>query len=150
MTHKLARWIATCGPVGHLKFAPGTVGSLCGVLPVLLYQNNSVFSFLLAGSLFLISVWASSVAAKDLGDKDPSVVVIDEVCGIMVTFLFIPLSGVHLLIGFFAFRACDIIKPQPVRYLERLPNGFGIVLDDVMAGIYANVVLQLLIRYAHV
>ena len=149
MKNKFAHWIATCGPVGYLKFAPGTVGSLCGIPLVLTYRYSPLFSLLLLGCLLSIAVWSSSVTSKELGEKDPSVVVIDEVCGIMITFLFVPLSWVSLLIGFLAFRFFDILKPQPVRYLERFPDGFGIVLDDAMAGIYANIVLQLLIRYAH-
>lgn len=149
MKTKLARWIAACGPVGYLKFAPGTIGSLCGVFLVLLYQDRPVFSVLLFCAVFLIAVWASFVMSKELGLKDPSVVVIDEVCGIMASFLFVSLSWISLLVGFLAFRFFDIVKPQPVRYLERFPNGFGIVLDDVMAGIYANLLLQVLTRYAY-
>ena len=149
MNRKIIHWIATCGPVGHLKFAPGTVGSLCGLLLVFTIQNNPIFSIVLLGFVFLIAVWASGVVAHDLGDKDPSIVVIDEVCGILVSFLWVPISWPRLLVGFLAFRFFDVVKPEPVRSLERLPNGFGIVLDDVMAGFYANILLQLLIRYAH-
>jgi phosphatidylglycerophosphatase A len=147
--NQFARWIATLGPVGHLKFAPGTFGSVCGIFLVLIYQGHFVISMLMVLAVFFIAVWASYVTSNELGDKDPSAVIVDEVCGIMVSFLFVPLTWFHLLIGFLAFRFFDIVKPEPVRFLERVPNGFGIVLDDVMAGIYANLTLQLLIRYAH-
>ena len=146
---KWAQWIATCGPIGHLKYAPGTWGSLCGIFAVWLFRNHPSFFIFLSGFIFCVAVWASFWASKELNDKDPSVVVIDEVCGVMVSFLLVPVSWVSLLVGFCAFRFFDIVKPQPVRYLERFPNGFGIVLDDVMAGIYANFLLQLLMRYAH-
>ena len=149
MKDKLAHWIAACGPIGHLKFAPGTMGSLLGVLLVFVCQNNPASSIFLLSVVFGIAVWSSRVAADEAGEKDPSWVVIDEVCGVMVSFLFISMSWPRFFVGFLAFRFFDIVKPVPIRYLERLPNGFGIVLDDVMAGLYANILLQLLIRYAY-
>ena len=97
----------------------------------------------------MIAVWSSHLTAQQLGQKDPSVVVVDEVLGMMVSLIFISMSWPRLIVGFLAFRFFDIVKPEPVRYLERFPYGFGIVLDDVMAGVYTNLLLHLLIRYAH-
>ena len=74
--------------------------------------------------------------------------VIDEFCGMLTAFLFIPISAERLLAGFVVFRFLDVTKPPPVRLLERLPGGFGIVLDDVMAGAYVQILLQVAIRYA--
>ena len=97
----------------------------------------------------VIGIWTSSVAAHEFGRLDPQNVVIDEVCGMMISFLLIPLSWQTLAIGFIGFRLFDIVKPPPIHWFERFPSGFGIVLDDLAAGLYTNVFLQLLIRYAH-
>ena len=140
--------MATCGPFGHMSIAPGTLGSLIGILFIL--HHHLLLSVVLWAAMLGLAIWASHITSLDLNQKDPQQIIIDEVCGIMTTFLFIPVyNWQRLLIGFIAFRLLDIFKPQPVRYMEKLPGGFGIVLDDVMAGVYANILLQLLIRYAH-
>ena len=148
MNPKMARWIATCGPFGYMSIAPGTTGSLIGILFVLHHQL--LLSVILWVLMLGLAIWTSHLTSFELNQKDPQQVIIDEVCGIMTTFLFVFVyNWQRLLAGFIAFRLFDIFKPQPVRYMEKLPGGFGIVLDDVVAGIYANILLQLLIRYAH-
>lgn len=94
-----------------------------------------------------IGIPAATSVARASGGKDPQFVVIDEVAGQWVALLFAPLAWKTLLAGFILFRAFDIVKPPPVRQLERLPEGTGIVMDDVAAGIYALAVLQLLIHF---
>jgi phosphatidylglycerophosphatase A len=148
MKNKFAHWIATCGPVGRMKCVPGTMGSLVGVLLIIACQNQFILLILFFIVLFT-GIWSSSLAAQETGEKDPPQVVIDEVCGIMISFLLIPLSWPRLLVGFTLFRFFDIAKPFPVRALERLPGGFGVVSDDLMAGLYANILLEILIHYAH-
>ncbi|HEV7857054.1 MAG TPA: phosphatidylglycerophosphatase A [Pyrinomonadaceae bacterium] len=162
--------LATCG-VGYLPLAPGTWGSMVGVVLYLLlrlaslrfinafYSGDAVNRSLVESLYTMLSlaliicltaagVWAATRAEKLLGRKDPGAVVVDEVAGQLITFLFIPL-GLNLkwwlvLAGFLLFRAFDIWKPYPVRRLEALESGLGIMADDVLAGIYAAVCLLLL------
>ena len=149
MINRIAHWIATCGPVGYLKFAPGTFGSLIGLVLVLIASGHiALFVVLLFVSVFL-GIWSSGITSRDLSNHDPSQVVIDEVCGVIISFLAIPIGFWTILVGFIGFRFFDIVKPPPIRWLERFPGGFGIVLDDLLAGIYTNVILQILVRYAH-
>ena len=149
MKNSFFHWIATLGPIGHSKIAPGSLGSLAALVLVLLIGHNPPLFLFSSCVLVLIAVWASTVTAADLGEKDPASVVIDEVCGVMVSFLFLPITWRTLILGFLGFRFFDIVKPPPIRQMEFLPKGFGIVLDDVVAGIYTNLILQLLVRYAH-
>jgi phosphatidylglycerophosphatase A len=104
-------------------------------------------SSLCASSVCLISltgVLASASISKNTGIKDPSYVVIDEVAGQLVTFLFLPVSALNLILGTIAFRLFDIWKPFPIRKLESLEDGVGVMADDLLAGVYANLVLQLI------
>lgn len=100
----------------------------------------------LAVLVTLIGIPAATQVSRASGRKDPQFVVIDEVAGQLIALFAAPLAWKTFLAGFILFRAFDIIKPPPVRQLERLPEGTGIVLDDVMAGIYALAVMQLLLR----
>jgi phosphatidylglycerophosphatase A len=94
-----------------------------------------------------VGIPAATLEARGCGKKDPSHVVIDEVAGQLVTFLVCPIVWQALLAGFILFRGFDIVKPPPVRSLERLPEGTGIVVDDLGAGVYALIVLQLLLHF---
>lgn len=149
MKKSIACQVATCGPIGEIRFAPGSFASLLAVPLIVLTGNNTAFFLVTLCVLVVLGIWTSSIAARDLGQHDPSNVVIDEVCGMFISFFFVPLSWQVLTVGFLAFRFFDIVKPPPVRFFERFPAGWGIVLDDIAAGIYANLVLQVLIRYAH-
>jgi phosphatidylglycerophosphatase A len=162
--------LATCG-VGFLPLAPGTWGSMVGVGLYLLLRpasmrfinvlsNGDAGNHPLVESLYTTlslaviicltaaGVWAATRAEQLLGRKDPGAVVVDEVAGQLITFLFIPLSlnlkWWLVLAGFLLFRIFDIWKPYPVRRLEALESGLGIMADDVLAGIYAAVCLLLL------
>lgn len=163
----LALALATWG-VGFLPVAPGTFGSAVGVGIYLLVRLASArafafaathgwsfelleslrmtFMLLLVATLAIIGVWAASRAEKLLGRKDPGAVVVDEVVGQMIAFLFVPFnSGVWtIIVGFFAFRLFDIWKPYPIRRLEALDAGLGIMADDVLAGAYAAILMSLL------
>ncbi len=142
---------------GYAPIASGTVGSFVGILLFgslfIFWTNNlsGLFSFQLL-LLFLIvlffvpGVWASKKLEKKWG-KDPSQIVIDEIVGQWVALLFIPFSISNLILSFFLFRVFDIWKPLGIRKLENLPHGWGIMSDDVLAGIYANLVLQLLLIF---
>ncbi|OGW85483.1 MAG: hypothetical protein A3C35_05865 [Omnitrophica bacterium RIFCSPHIGHO2_02_FULL_46_11] len=148
MISRIAHWIAICGPIGRAKFAPGSLGSLIGVFLAMLMGQHHVLFIAATVLVLVVGIWASEVTARDFKLHDPPFVVIDEVCGMMISLLFMPITGWTLLFGFIGFRIFDILKPPPLRLLERLPKGFGIVLDDVGAGIYTNLALQMVIRYA--
>jgi phosphatidylglycerophosphatase A len=101
----------------------------------------------LAVLVILIGIPAATRVARASGGKDPQFVVIDEVAGQLIALIAVPLAWKTFLAGFILFRAFDIVKPPPVRQLERLPEGTGIVLDDVAAGILALVALHLLLHF---
>jgi phosphatidylglycerophosphatase A len=102
---------------------------------------------LLAALTVLIGIPAATRVARASGLKDPQFVVIDEVAGQLITFIAVPLSWKSLLLGFILFRGFDIVKPPPVRQLEHLPEGVGIVVDDVAAGFYAVVVMHFALHF---
>ena len=147
-----ATLVATFFGIGRLRPAPGTWGSLAAVL---IWLGLSRFiqpawqTPALAGMALLvvaIGIPAATATAQASGVKDPQLVVIDEVAGQWITLLFVPVAWKTLLVGFILFRGFDIVKPPPVRQLEKLPWGSGIVLDDVAAGSYALAVMQLLLH----
>jgi phosphatidylglycerophosphatase A len=144
----LARFLATVGFVGHAPVAPGTAGSL-SALPIiwLVYPRlSSAAALLFVIAACAVAVWAAHQQAND-EQKDPQFVVIDELVGQMIALLFIPLGVLTIAAGFFLFRIFDVFKPFPSRQSEKLPGGWGIVMDDVVAGIYANIVLQIFLYF---
>jgi phosphatidylglycerophosphatase A len=136
--------VATGLGSGYSPFAPGTAGSLVGVLlfwPMrgwpLAWQLGA------CAALFLLGTLCASRVERSVGREDPGIVVVDEVVGMWVTLLLVPFTLVTASLGFVLFRAMDVLKPYPARDLERLHGGLGIMSDDVMAGVYANLLLQL-------
>jgi phosphatidylglycerophosphatase A len=109
---------------------------LRGVLPSLIHGSIIVL-------VTVVGVWAASIAEKESATKDPSSVVIDELAGMLLSFYLIPLSWIGLLLGFLVFRLLDIVKPFPCRQAERLPGGLGIMADDIIAGLYTNILLRI-------
>jgi phosphatidylglycerophosphatase A len=107
---------------------------------------RTLLAIALAVFITLIGIPAATQVARASGSKDPQFVVIDEVAGQLIALIAVPLAWKTFLAGFILFRVFDIVKPPPVRQLERLPEGTGIVLDDVAAGIYALIVMQLLLH----
>lgn len=138
--------VATGLGSGYSPFAPGTAGSLVGLLLFLPMRDLGLpWQVAACVSLFVIGTAAATRVATSVGIEDPGIVVVDEVVGMWVTLLAVPLSPFTLAAGFLLFRAMDIVKPYPARDLEGLHGGLGIMADDVAAGIYANAVLQLLV-----
>ena len=145
--------VATFFGVGRLRPGPGTWGSAAALLIWATVARWTVvdMQWVVLVGLALLAIAAGIPAATRLArawqQKDPQSVVIDEVAGQWITMLFVPVSWKTLLVGFILFRAFDILKPPPVRQLERLPEGTGIVLDDIAAGLYALLVMQLILRF---
>ena len=144
-----AVWIATAGGVGYFPVAPGTAGSLVGVgivlalglLPVT-FRWRSAAVVLTTLILMMLGVAAASRAVSFFGRADPSQVVIDEVVGQMISLAAWPVAGWKTYVaGFILFRFFDIVKPFPARRCERIAGGWGIMLDDVVAGAYSLLVL---------
>ena len=147
------RWltrIATLGPAGLAPFAPGTWGSLAaGMLaPFLFLPLPPTLRVLALIAVLAGGTWAAGRAEVVLGRKDPGCIVIDELLGLWVTYLpFATLGTWGLTLGFLLFRLFDILKPWPIKRLERgFPGGFGVMIDDVMAGVYAAACLVIVLR----
>ena len=149
-----AALIATFFGIGHLRPGPGTWGSAATVVLwwALAHKIGPVWQpwapALLALAAVLAGIPAATRVARASGRKDPQFVVIDEVAGQLVALIAAPVAWQSLLLGFILFRAFDIVKPPPVRQLERLPEGTGIVVDDVGAGLYALAVMQIVLHFS--
>jgi len=138
-----ADWLATCFRIGYLPLAPGTWGSASAVIAWRLLPEMDLFRLsLIVIVIFLVGVNASSIVSNKERDSDPSKVVIDEWVGMWIALLMIPNEWVWLGIAFLLFRVFDIIKVYPANRFERLPGGWGIMMDDVVAGLYAGVITQ--------
>lgn len=139
------RFLASGFFSGHIPFAPGTMGTLAAI-PLYLLMVGSLQGWLYAGAvitLTLVAIWISGLAETIYSRKDPPQVVIDEIAGFMLTMTAIPPDAMYIIMGFILFRMFDILKPQPAAWINRrMRGGNGIVLDDIVAGLYANIVLQ--------
>ena len=142
----LAVLIATGVYVGYIPFAPGTAGSLLGLILVAAARSVSLWGLevVCLVAAVLIGVWSAGVAERHFQRKDPGPIVIDEVVGMGITLLGIPVSWPGMVVGFVAFRFFDVVKPFPARAAERLPGGWGVVIDDVVAALYGNIVVRVL------
>jgi len=137
-------FIATGAYSGYSPIVPGTVGTLVGIGLYLIICNTSPLIYsTIALLLFFLAVLISGKAEKILNEKDSIHIVIDEIFGFIVTMAFVPISFLYIVLGFFFFRVFDILKIFPVNFFdEKVKGGYGIVLDDLFAGIYANLLLQ--------
>jgi len=140
---------ATWGGTGYSPIASGTVGTLAAIPLYLLLVRLSFPSYLLLLiALTLFACWVSGRAETIFNEKDSGKIVIDEVIGYLVTMTGVPLSWGSVILGFFMFRFFDIVKVPPANIIDRhMKNGWGVVLDDVVAGIYACLMTQLLLRF---
>ncbi len=136
--------IATALGAGYAPIAPGTFGSAVGVLLWIALPGRLWVQLAALAVVVVAGIWSGSVAEEHFARRDPGHVVVDEVAGMMVTLVLNPVAGpLWMLAGFLLFRVADIVKPFPTNRLERLPGGLGIMADDLMAGIYANLALRL-------
>ena len=147
--NKVIIFIATGAWVGKIPIAPGTFGTLTGVLFVLVFKIiNPCYETFYVVTLIIFAIWIADHAEKILKQKDPGCIVIDEIAGYVVTMVGIPLSIPTMVAGFILFRFFDIIKPFPVKYFEKnFKGGPGIVLDDLIAGLLGSLVLRILIGF---
>jgi phosphatidylglycerophosphatase A len=141
---RVAVFLATVGYAGYFPVAPGTVGSAAGLVVYLLvwWSQSPVVEVALIVGLFLAGVWAGTTAERYFGAIDPGPVVLDEVVGMLITLAFIPVGVRGAIAGFILFRIFDVLKPYPAGRLEKLHGGFGVMADDAMAAVYANLTLR--------
>ena len=144
---RLAVFIATAAYCGYFPIAPGTVGSAAGLVVYLLvwWTRSPIVEVALIAATFAAGTWAATHAERFFGGIDPGPVVIDEVLGMLITLAFIPVGLSGAIVGFFLFRIFDIIKPFPAGRLEALHGGLGVMADDAMAAVYANLSLRVLL-----
>jgi phosphatidylglycerophosphatase A len=143
---KTVIFFSTGGYIGKLPFAPGTFGSVVGLVICFLLSRISVsLSALLTVVLILSAIWLSEHAERIIGEKDPGCIVIDESAGMVVTLMGLPFNAVTAIAGFILFRLLDIVNPPPVRTIQDgLSGGAGVVMDDVAAGIIGNLLIRCL------
>ena len=134
--------IATVGGIGYIPVAPGTFGSAAGLLVWWLLPSNMSAQAAAIIVLFAVGSWAGNIAEHHFGKTDPGQVVIDEVVGILITLFMNPVTWKGALAGFLLFRVSDIVKPYPSNRLEQLHGGVGVMADDAMAAVYANLALR--------
>ncbi len=130
--------------LGYAPVASGTFGSLPAIIVAWWSRKSSLYGLLLAVVLFVLGVAASDRVAKSLGREDPSEITVDEFVGMLIAFLWRPMTPLSVIVIFVLYRLFDIFKPFPARQCESLPGGLGIMADDVVAGIYANLAYWLL------
>jgi phosphatidylglycerophosphatase A len=147
----LAKIISTVFGVGYFPLAPGTMGSLAALIVYWISPEITAIQLaLIILGISVLGVYTATITEHEMKNKlgqekgiDPGIIVIDEVVGMLIALLFVPKTTFFLIAAFILFRIFDITKPYPVRNMERFPGGWGIVLDDVIAGIYANIAIQL-------
>jgi phosphatidylglycerophosphatase A len=148
MNEKLIKFLATGFGAGLAPVAPGTIGTLVGVgICLICWYLPWPLRFFIVIALAGFSIYIAGLAEKIYRKKDDQRIVIDEIAGFQVTMLPMTITGLHLLFAFVLFRIFDILKPFPLRDLQKISGGLGIVLDDVAAGIYAGLLMMLLVFF---
>ena len=140
--------LATAVGIGYVPVAPGTFGSMAGLVAWALIPAHPTFQAVTIVVLFGAGAWSASAAEKHFNQADPGPVVIDEVMGMLLTLYMNPVGWTGALAGFLLFRFLDVVKPYPANRLERLPGGVGIMADDAMAAVYANLALRAVVWVA--
>ncbi len=148
MSDNWIKIICTFFNVGKFPFAPGTLASAVGVLIYSVLEKNYFVYFMFLTACLVVGFKACAKIEAIFNQKDPSSVVIDEVAGVLIAFFALPLSWPVVITTFFLFRAFDMFKLYPVNKFDNMEGGFGIMMDDVVAGIYTNVTMQIAVRWA--
>lgn len=142
---RLAVFVCTFGYIGYFPIAPGTVGSAAGLAVFVALRAlgaSPAVDLAVIAALFVAGVWSGTLAERHFGGTDPGPGVVDEVVGMLVTLWALPATWATSLLGFVLFRILDIIKPWPANRFEGLHGGLGMMADDVMAAIYAHLLLR--------
>lgn len=152
----MRNWVirsATLFGVGNISFMPGTWGTVATVplCFLMLHYLNPLVYMLITLALTIYAIWAAELYERQAGTHDAKQIVIDELAGYLVTMVWMPLTWQSLLIGFLIFRLLDIVKPFPISYFDKkVPNGLGVVADDVVAGIIGNIIMQALLTHSSI
>jgi len=141
---KLKKTIATLFFAGFFPVAPGTLASLIGAGAYLAVRGNMPLYIIFTVLSLALGFWSAAGAERAFHKKDPPQIVIDEFSSMLLVYLFVPFSAKFLITGFVLFRVLDIFKIPPIKRLQRLPAGWGIMLDDIAAAILVNIILQVL------
>lgn len=146
MNPRMSLAVATAFGVGYVPFAPGTFGSLAGLVAFAAVRAAGMPAVEIAAIVlvYLVGAWSATAAEAHFGHIDPGPVVIDEVLGMLVTLALVPVSVTGAIVGFVLFRVFDVVKPPPCNQLEALPGGWGVMSDDFMAAVYAHVCVRVL------
>ena len=143
MINRVGLAIATVGGIGYAPVAPGTFGSAAGLLVWWLLGQSPAVQGVAIVAIFIAGSWGGNIAERHFGRTDPGQVVVDEVMGMLITLWLNPVGWMGAVAGFLLFRLFDVIKPYPANRLEQLHGGIGVMADDGMAAIYANLALRL-------
>jgi phosphatidylglycerophosphatase A len=141
LTARVALVIATAFGAGYSPIAPGTAGSAVALVILWLVPFSQIGLIVFFLAVTFVGTWAAQVVEATVGGKDPGVIVIDEVAGMTLSVLVLPLTVPVLLAGFVLFRVFDVVKPFPANRLQALHGGVGVMIDDLVAGVYALLVL---------
>ena len=149
MRLKISEWIATCFKVGYLPLAPGTWGSIFAILVwwVLLKDLDLLIFGIVIILFFFIGIIVSNIIIDQNGDNDPSHIIIDELVGQWLALWMLPDGSFYIIVVFILFRFFDIIKPWPIRFMEQLPKGLGVMCDDLTAGLITLIIIQIINFY---
>lgn len=148
MSDKIIKMLSTWFYVGNLPVAPGTAASAVGVVIAIICSSSMALYIFITLIVTILGFMVSGKMEAILGQKDPGCIVIDEVAGVMIAFFLLPLTPVVIITAFFLFRAFDMFKIYPVNKFEQLEGSTGVMMDDVIAGLYTNIVMQFAIRGA--
>jgi phosphatidylglycerophosphatase A len=144
---RVAVLIASFGYAGYFPIAPGTAGSAAALVLFALvrWSGSSLAEASVLVVVAIVGTWAASLAERYFGRTDPGQIVVDEVLGMLMTLAFLPVTWMGVVVGFFLFRALDIVKPFPAGAAEGLHGGLGVMADDAICGVYGNILMRLLI-----
>jgi phosphatidylglycerophosphatase A len=142
--HLIALALATALGTGYVPFAPGTFGSIVGLVVWWLLPQAAIPQLAAIVAIFAAGAWSGSYAERHFNRTDPGPVVLDEVLGMLITLFLNPVGWTGALLGFLLFRVADIVKPYPANRLEALHGGVGIMADDAMAAVYSNLALRVI------
>jgi len=143
MKDRLYRMIASVFYIGYLPVTPGTLGSLAALIPYYFICNNAIIMAAMILTAIILGFITTGKVEKMFGEKDPGEIVIDEFVGMLISLYRIPPTMGYVVTGFVLFRFFDIVKPKPIKNLEKLKGSLGIMSDDIIAGAYSNILLQI-------